>query len=445
MRHIPKVFFLCLFAFLIIGLPVLAQTAEPIEFGDTVEGSLTEDTASIEYTFEAELGEYVIVTMIADNFDAFLRLEDSKGNEVATDDDSEGNLNARIGPFKLPINDTFTIVATSLSGTASGDFTVSLATAEVSSIEYTETIDGELTDSEGVVTYNFSGQEGDSVRIAMDSEDFDSILRLSSAENPSVVLVTDDDSGFDYNALIGPYTLPETGEYTITATSLDGTSTGDFTLTLTKVELTALTIDEETSAELTSSEPLYFSFEGSTGQAINIRVDSDDTIDTTLSLLGPDNYQLTTDDDSGGRIDPEIRSYVLAQDGLFTVLVTPYSDAEVGEFTITVTEVELPSLDDEPQQLRLSDKLTQQTVVFTGESGEKVRLSFVLNDSDSTFSPSITVTQAGTSLTYVSTSTVSEVTFVIVVPEDGSVNVQIDDYSYVSNVVTATLERLSDE
>jgi hypothetical protein len=445
MRYFPKTIFLCVFALLLIGASVMAQTAEPIDFGDTVDGSLTAETESLEYTFEAELGQYITVTMIADNFDAYLRLNDSKGNEVASNDDGAGNLNARIGPFKLPFNDTFTIVATSLSGTASGDFTVSLATAEISNIEYTQTVDGELTTAQAAVTYNFTGETGDSVSIAMNSDAFDSYLRLASAADPSIDLVTNDDSGGDLNAMIGPYVLPETGEYVITATSLNGTSTGSFTLSLSKIEMTALTIGEETSAELTSDQPLYFSFEGTIGQAINIRVDSGDIIDTTLSLLGPDNYEVASDDDSGGRIDPEIRSYVLNQDGLFTVLVKPYSDAEIGEFTITISKVELPSLDDGPLQLRLSDKQTQQVAVFTGEAGERVRLTLALNDSASTFSPTITVTQAGTSLTYISTSTVSEVSFVIEIPNDGSVNVQIDDYSYVSNVVTATLERLSGE
>jgi pre-peptidase len=448
MRYISKLLFLCILctlALFVTALPALAQTAETIEFGDTVEGSLTADTASVEYTFEGELGQYITITMIADDFDAFLRLNDSKGNEVATNDDGAGNLNARIGPFKLPFNDSYTIVTTSLSGTASGSFSVSLAQAEINNIEYTQTVDGELSAAESAISYNFTGEAGDSVTISMNSDAFDSYLRLASGDNPGVDLVTDDDSGGDLNASIGPYTLPATGEYVITATSLNGTSTGKFTLSLNKIEVTALTLDEETSSEVTSGQPVYFSFEGKVGQAISVTVDSGDSIDTTLSLRGPDNYEIASDDDSGGRIDPEIRSSVLSQDGIYTVVVTPYSDAEVGEFTIKVSEVELPSLDEEPQQIRLSDKQTQQVLVFTGKASEKVRLTIALNDSDSTFSPSITVTQSGTSLTYISSSTISEISFVVAIPNDGTVNVQIDDYTYTSNVATVTLERLSDE
>jgi hypothetical protein len=443
MRHLA--FYLCILALLITGLSVLAQAVEPIEFGDTLEGSLTADTAALEYAFEGESGQYVTITMVADNFDAFLRLQDSKGSEIAEDDDSAGNLNARIETFKLPFNDTFTIVATSLSGTASGDFTVSLETAKVSNIEYTQIIQGELTTAETFLTYHFTGQAGDAVSIALNSDDFDSFLRLASAENSTIDLVTNDDGGGSLNALIGPYTLPETGDYVITATSLGGDSTGSFTLSLNKVELMTLTIGEETSAELTSNAPVYFSFEGKIGQALNIRVDSDDTIDTTLRLLGPDNYELASDDDSGGRIDPEIRSYVLDRDGTFTILVSPYSEGEIGEFTITISEIELPSLDAGPQQLRLSDKQTRQVVIFTGDADEKVRLSFVLNDGDATYSPSISLTQAGISLTYMSISMVNEVSFVLTIPDDGQVTIQIDDYSYTSNVVTAMLERLTDE
>src|SRR5262249_25886133 len=41
-------------------------------------------------------GSVYTIDMVSNEFDAYLRLEDSSGKELAEDDDSGGNLNARI-------------------------------------------------------------------------------------------------------------------------------------------------------------------------------------------------------------------------------------------------------------------------------------------------------------------------------------------------------------
>src|SRR6266850_3975758 len=48
------------------------------------------------YTYKMEKGRKYQIDLISRDFDAFLRLENSKGAEVAFDDDSGGMLNARI-------------------------------------------------------------------------------------------------------------------------------------------------------------------------------------------------------------------------------------------------------------------------------------------------------------------------------------------------------------
>src|SRR5207247_8836701 len=51
------------------------------------------------------------INLKSDDFDAYLRLEDSAGKQLAEDDDSGGNLNAKI-VFKAPKDDTYQIIAT---------------------------------------------------------------------------------------------------------------------------------------------------------------------------------------------------------------------------------------------------------------------------------------------------------------------------------------------
>jgi len=316
----------------------------------------------------------------------------------------------------------------------------------VNRVEYTQEITGELTTSLPAVTYRFTGSEGDAVVIQLIADDdaFDAYLRLSSSDSPSTDLITDDD-GLGYpNSQIGPYELPETGEYILTATSRSGTDVGGFTLNINRIEVTPLEIGTTTDGEIGNNETAFYSFEGSAGQAITISVDSGDSVDTRLVVRGPSNYEVASDDDSGGRIDPEISDLVLTEDGVYQVWVQPYSASESGDFTIELSEVELASLDDGPQEIRVSDKQRSHVLTFEGNAEEAIHLSVTV-EGGNIISPTITITQAGTSVSYNSSTSVSEIAFSFVVPEDGTVNVQIDDYTYETNTLTVAIERLSAE
>lgn len=429
---------------LLLALPVVAQDAEAIEVGDSVDGELTEDALEALYTFSGEQGQLVTITLVSENFDAYLRLRDETGAELAANDDGAGSLNSRIGPFDLPENGEYTIVATSLSGSATGEFTLSLETVTLQTVEYTQSVEGELTDEALTQTYRFTGQAGDVVTIGMESGDFDSYLELAASSSPNSSLTTDDDSGEGYNALIGPFTLPETDVYLITARSLSSTSTGEYTLTLNKTEVSELVVGETLEVELEENTPLYFSFEATNGQEVTITVDSGDTIDTMLALRGPTgNYNLITDDDSGGRLDPEIQRYLITEEGIYTVLLSPFSSVDKGTLTISLAEAEAASLDEGPQALRLSEKRNRERVVFEGYAGEKVRLTFAI-EGDSPISPYIDLTQGDTTLGNYSFPNVEEVAFVITIPDDGEVSVIVTDYSYVTNIINVTLERLGE-
>jgi hypothetical protein len=55
------------------------------------------------------------IDMESEEFDTFLRLEDEKGKELAQDDDSGGDLNARL-TFRAPASGTYRVIATSFEG-----------------------------------------------------------------------------------------------------------------------------------------------------------------------------------------------------------------------------------------------------------------------------------------------------------------------------------------
>lgn len=79
------------------------------------------------YSFPLAKDRTYVIDMIGEKFDSFLRLEDSEGKQLAQDDDSGGNLNARI-QFKASKDDIFTVAVTSFNGM--GRFTLKIRQLE---------------------------------------------------------------------------------------------------------------------------------------------------------------------------------------------------------------------------------------------------------------------------------------------------------------------------
>src|SRR5262245_9739267 len=101
-----------LFSLLLIAAPLLvfAQDATPqateaartqnggtLQIGDTVQGTLTNTSPNQTYTFSGDAGQAVTIAQHSSDFDSYLILKDSSGSVLTTDDDSAGNLDARIG------------------------------------------------------------------------------------------------------------------------------------------------------------------------------------------------------------------------------------------------------------------------------------------------------------------------------------------------------------
>jgi hypothetical protein len=84
-------------------------------------------TASHCKIFEVEMkqGQAYVIDLRSTEFDPFLRVEDADGRELAQDDDSGGDLNARLR-FIAPHTGTFRVIATTFAGGSTGSFTLSV-------------------------------------------------------------------------------------------------------------------------------------------------------------------------------------------------------------------------------------------------------------------------------------------------------------------------------
>jgi hypothetical protein len=412
-----------------------------IAIGDTVSGTLG-SSLSETYTFAGEAGQVVTITLISEDFDTYLRLYGPNGDELVTDDDGAGNLDSRISLFELPENGLYTIAVETFSGDT-GDYTLTLSTATIDTIEYSDSVDG-LLEVSGTAGYRFTGEAGDVITITVRSSEFDTYVTLSESAG-SYPLAENDDGGDGTNSLIGPFTLPSDGVYIITVRSYSNSSGGRYTLQLNQAELQDIEFDEPVTAVFDDETgALFYSFEGTAGDVISIRVNSGGAIDTSLALTGPDNFQLAYDDDSGPDFDPEINRLILGQDGTYTILLQTFTPGDTGEVTLSLSRAAVRSLDDGSQQIQLNEKILMDVVTFEGRAGETVRLTIDIG-SQTNSAPSVNVTQDGTLLATVNASGTSAISLEFTVPEDGTVTVQISDYNFAKVVMEVTLERLEDE
>ncbi len=233
-------------------------TATPITVGQTINNSLSAATDCLLadgtlidfYSFNGTAGQPISISENSNAFDTYLYLLDDAGNVIDENDDSGVTTDSRVpidgGVGTLPYTGTYIIGANSFDP-STGAYSITLATdaaCTMTPLTYNQTVNGTLATSDCPVSfggepfytdlYTFNGTAGQQVSIAMNS----------TVVNPYLVLHTpsgagsleDDNSGGGNNARIptsGTFTLPETGKYTIEATSFNSFEVGDYALVLT--------------------------------------------------------------------------------------------------------------------------------------------------------------------------------------------------------------------
>lgn len=232
--------------------PPPPPSAQTIEIGATVRGELTEMSAIREedggapydlYNLSGR-GQRVRILMRSQAFDAYLhvlKVLGSSREEVATDDDSGGNTDARIN---LTLDGDYVIIARSLGSSGRGEYTLSVSEAEVvrvvqRPIAVGQTMSGVLSESDPELDgggyfheYVLDARAGDRFRITLRSGDFDSYLRWGTKSGDAFTEIsTDDDSGGDLDSQL-EVRVERAGTYVIRASALGSGSTGAYSLTL---------------------------------------------------------------------------------------------------------------------------------------------------------------------------------------------------------------------
>ena len=201
------------------------------------------------YDFRGTAGQAILVSEASTAFDTYLFLLDSTGTVIDQNDDTGTGTNSRIpvdgGVMTLPYTGHYTIGATSYRATT-GTYTVTVDTdarCTLTPVAYNQAVNGALAITDCPINindqpyytdlYSFSGFAGQQISMSMNSTAIDSYLILHTPSGTGSLV--DDDSGGSNNARIpasGMLTLPESGIYTIEASSSGPGEAGNYTVTV---------------------------------------------------------------------------------------------------------------------------------------------------------------------------------------------------------------------
>lgn len=322
--------------FIGVGANAFAQEPEVIEVGYTVNGQLGDQAET--FVFAAEEGQQLIITLNSNAFDPLLIVNDANGRLVAEDDDGGNGLNARL-TLVVPETGEYEIIVTSFRDNARGPFRLSVTLITLPTIAIGETVEGEFVGQTESYELTLAAQEP--VVIELESDDFDVFLSVLDSEG--VELITDDDSGEAFDALL-VFVPTEAGVYVVNVdSSLPGR--GNFELSVREGEMGEMTTEDDgatvevANADLDAEEATY-RFEAEAGEQYAVWLSST-AFDPLVIIRDADETPIALDDDGGSDLNALLK-FTATETGEYTLVVTSFEGEGRGEYTLGLFQVDFP-------------------------------------------------------------------------------------------------------
>jgi len=228
---------------------ILAQDdTEPIDYGETVTGEVTDDRFAVPYTFTGAAGDVVVMTIDGDQdaptilFDPALILVSPDGEALADTTAGEG-LFASVAVVELPEDGDYTLFATRFDGEMGfgfGGYTMSLFLAEPISAD--ETTEGTITDAGANQYYVIQHDKDFALRYTSDTDaNFPRLTVNALTDTGALEIVAEVYGSLLNNALFGPFPGGDTYIVTVGA--------GEFNRPMEPVEANFSIALEETDFE----------------------------------------------------------------------------------------------------------------------------------------------------------------------------------------------------
>lgn len=385
-----------------LAAPLAAQAPRSVTVGQPASDSLTSRdpvrrTVRAPYhvwLLQGRRGDRLTVDLVSPDFDAYLIVRDPDGFTLGSDDDSGGELNARLHLI-LAREGTYRILATAVTDSARGRYTLSVsgwetppAAAPGQSVPIApgETRSGVLEPGDELSAdgpyqdrWTFDARSGARFRVELRSGDLDAYLTVLGPDG--AVVGSDDDGLGDRNSLVS-FRAPSAGRYTILASSFgDELRAGVYRLTL--LEETEAFPDPGAPATIAAGETKtgrletgdavggrgledHWTFEGRAGDVVRLDAVSAD-FDAYLSLaFGA--MPVDSNDDGGGGQNARILT-VLPATGTYTATVSGFSESRSGgRYTLALVTAAPP-----PAAGRVARIATGQRLVGRLERGDQPR------------------------------------------------------------------------
>ena len=384
------------------------------------------------YTFEGQSGEQVVIAMASDEFDTRIYIAGPDGVDIDNDDDGGYDYNSLIYELELPRNGAYTIRATSFGGSRTGRYGLGLYRYdELPMLEDGQEVSGTADQLVGVY------------RLARPANGWLTATIRAENEEPNLIALETDSFG-DYESVwvddgvarLGPIGRQDSREFVLVAAAV-----GDFTLAVDWVLPVAVPVNGTGTGRFAAgSDALYFSFRADWEQVVDVQVDSDNLLDTRMTILDPYGREVSRIDDGDG-MDPWLTQFAAPTSGDFLVILEPQQTGASleGPVTLRVESAELVSLNDGPVFVTLRPDRTARFLVFEGVAGQVLRLEVVRRDESDVRLPEIEISQDGDELVEVDAiDGLRGIRLEFEIEEGGEVRVMLRAYDEIQVEVSLT-------
>ncbi len=196
------------------------------------------------YSFDGRPGQRLQADLRSEDFDTYLILIAPSGEQFENDD--MDSINRSFLDMTLSESGSYQLIVTSFSEGSTGEYSLQIdhgaandnpsRESNIRSLAIGQSIEGLLSeetssrvDNKLEDTYWFAGQADETVRIDLNSDDFDTFLRLVT---PSGELIENDDFEGSLHTSSISLTLREAGRYRVVVTSYDAGDTGQYEIDL---------------------------------------------------------------------------------------------------------------------------------------------------------------------------------------------------------------------
>ena len=215
-------------------------------------------------------------------------------------------------------------------------------------------------------TYQLTADEGDAFFLLLNSPDFDTYVEVLTNQGDSIA--TDDDSGMGSNSAL-LFVAPATGTFDVVVRAYSGDASGAYSLTLID-EISDIATGSSVDLDVDGKTSAVFRFEA-TGAPVDIMVDSDGKVDTSLTVMDSEGNIIDSSDDAINS-DPAFLP-ILLDAGVYYLVISPYSEAAVGAATLSVAAAESRALGTEPSVFSFGVGANEDIATAAVEEGKLYR------------------------------------------------------------------------